>query len=287
MARLRIAVATADYRRGLKAAIPLAKAAGAQGVAFDLRSELNPGEFGDTAVRQLQHQIDQHGLQVGTAYFPLRLPLSEAVHADERIAAITSAMKLARRIRAGSLAIATGPLPPSQSRDDERLIETINAIAAAGNQNGTVPCLGFGRQPATRIKGLLDGIHQGPVMIEINPLDWLAEGLTESAARKLRLEELSFRGGDSENGDAIQTLEAFIRAWPQSIGHVQARDGRLAGGGTHVETAVGTGQVDWPLLVALLDEAAYSGWLTVRREMSDASDDIASGVAYLNHLQMH
>lgn len=285
MTRSRIAIATASYRRELKAAISLAAAAGARGVSFDLRNELTVREFADTAIRQLLHQIEQHGMEAATAYFPLRLPLSEAAHADERITAITAAMQLSRRLRAGHLVIATGPLPTPQSSDDERLIEAVNAIASAGNQTGTVPCLSLGRPPISRVKQLIDEIKTGPVLIDIDPVDWLSDTSHATATGKLRLTELTFGGDDSATDESV-TLDGAVRAFPQMIGHVQARDGRWSGRGQRVETPIGNGQVDWPYLLALLDEAAYSGWLTVGRENGDAVvDDIASGVAFLRQLQ--
>jgi sugar phosphate isomerase/epimerase len=285
MAGFQIGVATSDFRRGLKAAIPLAASVRAAGVAFDLRNELPASEFGATAIRQLLHSLSEHGLQVAGAYFPLRLPLYEAAHADERIAAIHAAMQRAHQLRAVTLAIETGPLPEPEGKDDQRLRETVNAIAAAGNQTGTIPCLDFGCQSATRVLQLLDQVDAGPIMIDVNPVDWLSDGSSDSAASRLRLGDLSFAEADSGGDDAApQSLDGYLRALPQRIGHVQARDGRWVGRGTRDETAVGTGQVDWPFLLALLDEAAYAGWLTIRRESADAIDDITQGVAFLRSL---
>lgn len=283
MAGVSISVATADLGRGLSATIPFAAATGAAGVAFDLRHEVPESEFGATAIRQLLHRLNENGLRVATAYFPLRLPLYEAAHADERVAAIETAMRRTRQLRAGALALSVGQLPAAGSEDDQRLIETINAIAAAGNQTGTIPCLEFGRQPASRVQQVLAQISTGPVLLDVNPVNWLSDGAKESATAKLRLGDLSF--GAAEKTDEVnQSLEDFNRALAQRIGHVQARDGRWVGRGTHAETAVGTGQVDWQLLLALLDEAAYTGWLTVRREAGDAVDDITQGVKYLRSL---
>ncbi len=283
MTGFRISVATSDFPKGIKAAIPLAASTGAEGVAFDFRQEVTTREFGDTALRQLQHLVTQHGMRVATGYFPLRLPLFESKHADERIAAIQDAMLLARELRAGTLVLPTGPLPALESYDDVRLIETVNAIAAAGNRSGTIPCLSFGNQSIDRIGKLLESVDAGPVAVDINPVDWLSSTSDASASSKLRVTELSFGNSDSaSNSDAPTTLETFLRSTAQQIGHVQGRDGSWTGRGSHNDATVGTGQVDWPMLLALLNEAAYSGWLTVRRETGgSAADDIAQGVAYL------
>lgn len=283
MAGFRISVATSDYRRGIKVAIPFAATSGADGVAFDLRQEVTSREFGGTAIRQLQHLVQQHGLQIAPGYFPLRRPLCDPEHADERIAAIESAMHLAHQLRAGGLVIPAGALPDVGTPDDARLLEAVDAIAAIGNRSGTIPCLNFGIQQPGRVLRLMRGVNAGPIMYDINPVDWLSQRPAESAGQKLRLAELSFGSGPgSTNESAPDTLEALIRALPESIGHVQGRDGRSMGRGSSSETAVGAGQVDWPLLIALLHEAAYAGWVTVRQESSATTvEDIAQGVAYL------
>lgn len=278
-----ISVATSDFRKGIKAAVPLAASCGAGGVAFDFRQEVTSQLFGDTALRQLQHLVTQHGLRVATGYFPLRLPLFESKHADERIAAIQDAMRLAHHLRAGSLVLPTGPLPDPQSQDHVRLIETVNAIAAAGNRSGTIPCLSFGNQSVERVRTLLVSIDSGPVLVDVNPIDWLSSPSDASAGSKLRVTELSFGAGNAAaSDDAPASLEGFVRSVAPQIGHVQGRDGIWSGRGSHSDTALGTGQVEWPMLLALLSEAAYSGWLTVRRDSgSSPLEDISQGVAYL------
>jgi sugar phosphate isomerase/epimerase len=265
---------------GLKEAIPSASATGAAGVAFDLRNELTETAFGETALKQLLHRLSEHGLKVATAYFPLRLPLHEAAHADERITAIEGAMQRARRLRATELAIPTGPLPAGGSPDDERLIETATAIATAGNRTGTIPCFDCGGAPAERVLELLTRIDTGPVAVDVNPIDWLPNSSRDSAASKLRLGELSFGGSTNDGGEP--TLEGFLRSTSERIGHVQGRDGRRTGRGSTTEAPIGTGLVDWPLLMALLDEAGYTGWVTVRSELaSEPLADISQGVAFL------
>jgi sugar phosphate isomerase/epimerase len=117
-------------------------------------------------------------------------------------------------------------------------------------------------------------------MVDVNPVDWLSATRSESASSKLRLGELSF--GDASREEE-GNLEVFLREMAPRIGHVQARDGRSMGRGTHTVTALGEGQVDWPLILAMLDEAAFTGWLTVRRE-SEAAGDLARGVKFLRSL---
>ena len=67
---LRIAVATASFRQPIRAAIDSAARCQAQGVQFDARHELKPGEFGETGRRQLLYELRERDLTVAALSEP-------------------------------------------------------------------------------------------------------------------------------------------------------------------------------------------------------------------------
>ena len=79
--------------------------------------------------------------------------------------------------------------------------------------------------------------------------------------------------------DPLQTL---IKLGPK-LSHVHARDGRAnTVSGIPNETAVGDGQLDWPMLIATLESVEYRSFLTVNPESGgDSANKLTTGVEFL------
>ena len=94
MPRFRLAVATLPFQLPLKEAISAAAQIGAQGIQFDLRREVSAHDFGDTALKQLVHYVEERNLKVATPTFSLEQPLYDRTLIDVRMQALSQAMGL-------------------------------------------------------------------------------------------------------------------------------------------------------------------------------------------------
>ena len=81
-------------------------------------------------------------------------------------------------------------------------------------------------------------------------------------------------------------IESF-RVLYESIIHVQVRDAIREVDGSGLEVNVGRGEVAWDEFLVLLDEAGYSGWLTIERTSGDdKQNDVARAANYLRNVAM-
>ncbi len=256
MSWIRVAVPTAVYRLPLRRAIQRAAADGADGVQFDLRSEVTPAEFGETACQQLRHYLEELNLGVGACTLTTQGTLVDPDRLDARVAAIRRCLEFTRQLGTDVLTVRLGPIPPADdpaARD--RLLDVLNDLAAAGNRVGVQLAASTLGNSATAIREAASRIDAGPFRVDFDPAGFVFAA--ESPSRALA---------------ALHDL----------VAHVQIRDGLRTPEGGGVETAVGAGEVPWDELLAALAEADYHGWLTVRHTGgADPAADVARGVQYV------
>jgi sugar phosphate isomerase/epimerase len=266
MHRLRIAVATAGFRQPLRRAIQTAAECGASGVQFDVRQELPPADFGETARRQLLHELDELGLRVASLTLPLRRPIHDQSHLDARVAALRQAMEFAWQLKSRVLTVRAGRVPDNagattadtpNAEEYQRYREVLADLARHGNDVGVTLCITpAGDDPAT-LRQLIGSISEGPLGIDFDPAGCVA-------ARQ----------------DPTRTL----RELHETVAHVQVRDALQDLDGSQ-EVPVGRGEVQWDEVLALLDEMNYAGWLTVRRTAGDDRiGDAARAVQYVRNV---
>lgn len=261
MIPLQIAVATSSFRQPVRQSVDTAARCGASGVQFNVRHELPIADYGDTARRQLLHELDERRLKVSALTFPLRRELHDPDQLDRRMDAMRSAMQFAAQLRCKTLTIDAMRAPTdADSRDAQRLDDVLNDLAKFGNHVGVTLALTPIGEPPGSLIGILDRVRQGPVAVDFDPAGCVRSGR-----------------------DPIDDLREYA-TW---AGHLQVRDALHGRDGAGKETAVGRGEVDWPTLLALVQEIGYRGWMTVRRtEGDDPVGDVARAVEFIRRVGM-
>jgi len=256
---MRLAVATLSFKQPLRQAIVTAAACGATGVQFDLRNELKQADYGDTARRQLQHELSERGLKIASLTFPTRHLLHAEEYLDARLAALRDAMQFAALLKSAVLIVRAGRIPVDAAAPDrQRLREILDDVARLGNHLGVTLCLTPAAEPPEPLASVLDGITSGPIGVDFDPATCAIAG--RSAV------------------DDARVLHQFVS-------HVQGRDAVRDVDGTGQETVLGRGEVDWPNLLAVLTEFDYRGWLTIRRTSGDdPSGDCTRAVQYIRNV---
>ena len=259
MFRLKISVATASFRQQLRQSLNTAGRAGARGVQFDLRNEVKPIDYGETARRQLLHVLRERDLIAAAAHFPLRGPLTDPERLDERIEALHEAIRFAAQLKIRVLTFRPGTIPePDDPLYADRFLPILSDLAATANHQGVLPCLILTANPSDRVQSLIADVKTGPVGVDADLGGWVMH--SEPPAEQLR------------------ELHAVV-------GHVQIRDAIRSTDGSGKEVPVGRGEVDWDEIAALLEEMDYSGWLTVLRTAGeDPIGDISRAIQYLKNL---
>lgn len=259
MFRAKISIATRALLLDVKPAIHQAMLMGVQGVQFDLRNELLPRDYGETARRQLLYELSERNLQAASGHFPLRSPLIAPERMDERLAAICAAMEFAAQLKIRLLTLQIGRLPPEEDAESRAVIlAVLSELAAHGNHQGVVLALLPCGESTENLGQLVSEVKTGPVTVDADLAGWVLNG--QPPAQQLR---------------ALHAL----------IGHVEVRDAVRGTGGIGREVPVGRGEIDWDEVAALLSEMEYAGWLNVDRTAgNDRAGDVGRAVQYLRQL---
>lgn len=261
MIPLPIAVATSSFRQPLRQSIDTAARTGASGVLFDARSELPPADYGDTARRQLLHELDERRLKVAALAFPVRRQLHDLEQLDRRLEALRGVMQFAAQLKCRIVTVNAVRAPAeSDSREADRIQDILGTLAQFGNHIGVTVCLTPVGEAPEKLIAMLTRVRQGPIGVDFDPA-----------------------GCVRSNRKPVDDLRSYAH-W---VGHFQVRDAVRGQDGDGKETAVGRGEVDWPPLLALLHEIGYRGWMTVRRtDGTDPVGDVTRAVEFVQRV-MH
>ncbi len=184
---LRMAVATRALNEPLKRAVQIAAEMGGQGVQFDLRNEVRPGELSETGRRQLLHYLDELNLTVASAMFPTRRTFYDQEELEARIAGTRQAMDFAYQLKTKVLTLRVGRIPEdAQSAEFDILRNVLNDLAGHGNRVGVTLAVTPTRDEPARLAEFLKQITQGPVGVNFDPAIFVMAGFSsQPGARDL------------------------------------------------------------------------------------------------------
>ncbi len=259
MLPLRMAVATSSLQESLKKSLKTAADMGAEGVHFDLRNEVRPGELSETGRRQLLHYLDEMNLAVASAVFPTRRAFYDLDELDTRLEATRQAMERAFQLKAKVLTLRIGRVPEDPESEEYQILrQVMNDLARHGNRVGVILAVTPMRDEPARLLELLRQITEGPIGIHFDPATFVMSGRNPS--------------------EALAQLQEYLV-------HFLVRDGVRDIDGSGMEVPVGRGEVEWEEILALLDEAEYRNWLIVdRTQGEDRPGDIRRAMQYLRNV---
>jgi len=217
---------------------------GAEGVQFDVRSEVRSSELTGTGLRQFLHRVGELNLVVAGTAIPLSHPLTEPFELDRRVEELRAALTFSYALKSRTLCCRIGRIPEDPAAPGRiQMVDVLNDLAAHSNRVGTVLCITPTDDSAETLQALVDSVTAGPIGIDFDPAHFAMTGRS--------------------NPESLRRLHA-------SVQHVQLRDGFRGFDGGGQEAAVGHGVVDWNELLAVLGEIEYSGWLTAIRTQGDS-----------------
>lgn len=264
MLQLRKSVALRCLGGNLRQGLETAARIGASAVELNARTDLRLEDVSQTGLRQLRKWLADGKLQVAIVSFPTRRGLDEAEGLDQRVDGIRRAMALASGLGCRLVSSLGQPLPATD--DHERtnlLVSVLHDLARHSLKAGAWVACRTGDSPADELVKLLDQLPAGSVSVDFDPASLLVAGRDPVAAMK---------------------------ALGARVAHFRARDGvrdrSFAGGGAEVQ--LGRGSVDFPALLAGLEEHAYTGFITVERQLHDDPEktlrDCVQGLGFLDNL---
>lgn len=259
MFRPRISVSTFEFGQDLRRALQTAMQMQAEGVQFDLRNQLRPADFGETARKQILHYLAERNLAPASGTFSLRRPLCEPEHLDARLQAIREALTFAAQMKLRTLTLRIGKLPADDAAEYQDLwLPILRELATVANHRGVMLGIIPAGDTPEALLNLIVQVKTGPVCVAADLGGWVLSG------RKPH--------------EQLRTLH-------EVVGHVEVRDATRDIDGIGEETPMGRGEVDWDEVAGLLGEMDYHGWLNVRRSTgNDKLGDMTRAIQYLRNL---
>lgn len=260
MAALRVGIQLSSLKMPLKKGILAAAQMGASAVEIDALGPLRPRDFSQTALRHLRRMLSDLNLNVCAVGFHTRRGYEVVDELERRIEATKEALTFARALGAPIVINHVGQIPEDENSSPwAAMLTAICEIGRFADKAGAMLAAQTGEDGAHDLRRLLDALPNGALLVDLDPGRLLA--------------------GRYSPIEAIAELRSYIV-------HVHATDAvqeRAQGPGT--ETALGRGSVDYPELLASLEEIAYRGVFTIARQQSDNPvSEIGAAVKYLQSM---
>lgn len=264
MLQLRKSVALRCLGGNLRQGLETAARIGASAVELNARTDLRLEDVSQTGLRQLRKWLADGKLQVAIVSFPTRRGLDEADGLDQRVDGIRRAMALAAGLGCRLVSTMGQPLPAEDQPERQNLlVSVLHDLARHSLKAGAWLACRTGSSSTADLNQLLEQLPDGALMVDLDPASLLIAGHDPALA---------------------------VKAHGTRIAHFRARDGvrdrSFPGGGAEVQ--LGRGSVDFPALLAGLEEHSYPGFITVGRQLHDDPEktlrDCIQGLGFLDHL---
>lgn len=253
----RLSIPAALLARDLRTALRRARDLGIRGVELDARSGLDPGQLTQTGLRQIRKWLGDEGIVVSAVGFRTRGGYADSERLEGRIAATKEALELAHALGAGIVLNHVGDIPPEPAGPQWRLLVDVLAdIGAWGQRVGATLCVEAGRSGPDDLARLFAALPDAALCCDLVTGALVVHGHDPAAAA----------AGLAGHVAAVHATDAVA--------------GPFAGRGRSV--ILGTGQVDFAAVLAVLEERGYRGWIGIEPvDERNARDELADAITHL------
>lgn len=239
MLKLRKGIRLESLNLPFKKALALAAEMGADGVEINARSEVKPRELSRTGERQIKKMLDDFQLKICCVTFPTRRGYGETEDLDRRIDATKAAMMMAYNLGCPVVSNYVGLIPDEESENRTTMLQALEDLGRHGQRVGSMFAIRTGRQSGEKLAEFVGQLSPGSVMMDFDPA------------------ELVMHSHDTQKA---------LKLVGKDVVHFRARDAVLdLSLGQGIEVQLGRGVVDFPPLLAILEENNYQGFITVDR----------------------
>jgi sugar phosphate isomerase/epimerase len=223
------------FRQALSAAAEL----GTQAVEVNARTELRPDEMSRTAIRQVRKMLADLKLAVCSVNLPTRRGYADPSELERRIEATKATMSMAFELGSRVVVIRAGTIPQDpESVPWRTVVEAFSELGRHSQRVGALLAARTGDDPA-RLAELITALPAGSLYVDFDPGSLAMNGYSpEDALRRLSDHVVSFRAYDG------------VRDATGQAKHVQ----------------LGRGSVDFPLLLGLLEQKQFNGYIVIERQ---------------------
>lgn len=241
----------------IREAIVAAARLGAKAVQFDAVGELSPDQLSQTGRRQLRHLVTSHTMRIAAVGFPTRRGYDHLDRLEARVQQTKKVLNFASEMGASIVVNRMGTIPESREPKTLHFFESLEEIGREGERVGTRFAIKTGENSPERLAQFLKEMDLYGLSVDYDPANLLARG--------------------------FDIYEGVYQLHPWIAGvHIKdiSRTGTTITGAE--EVTVGTGEIDWELLLGRLHEIEYTGYLIVDRET--AGNNVSEITAAFEHL---
>ncbi|MGE0755905.1 MAG: sugar phosphate isomerase/epimerase family protein [Pirellulaceae bacterium] len=257
---LKIAIQLASLNLPFKKALHTAAELGARAVEIDIRRELNPQSLTQTGLREMRKILDDRNLRVCAVTFRTQRGYNVLEELDRRVAATKEALKFAYKLGAPVVVNQVGRVPDeSQGPEWDLLVQVLSDLGHFSHHIGAWLAAETGSEEPANLARLIQALPAGAIAVTLDP------------------------GNLVVNGFSVRSALASLG---RHVLHVHAKDGvRDLAQGRGIEVPLGRGSVDFPDLIASLEEHDFRGYYTIERERcANPVLEIGQAVQYLRSL---
>lgn len=260
MLQVKIGIQLASLKLPFRKALLTAAQLGASAVEIDLRSQLSSEEMTRTGIRHVRKMLEDLNLRVCAAAFPTRRGYDVLEDLDRRVDATKRNLQLAYDLGANVLINSVGRVPADDTAPSwTTLTQSLADIGRFGQRVGATLCAETGSKSGEDLLRLIRALPEGSLGVNLDPGNLIVNGHSPL--------------------DSATILGRYVM-------HMHAKDGvRDLAQGRGVEVPLGRGSCEFPVLLAILEQHEYRGYVTIERQnAADPIGEIAAAVAFLKNL---
>ncbi len=238
MLKLRTALCLEGLQLPFKRALQVAAELGAEAIEVNARSDIRPAELSRTGVRHIKKLLNDYQLSICCVSFPTRRGYADPTDLDRRLDGTKAAMTMAYDLGCNVVSNRIGPVPAAGSPEHATLTQALEDIGRHGQRVGAFLAARTGNASGEELGELIASLGPGSLCVDFDPAELMVAGHDVNLA----MTELA--------GHVI---------------HFRARDAvRELSRSENVLVQLGRGSIDFPTLLASLEEHHYSGFITVQ-----------------------
>ncbi len=268
MTRFPIGVILESFKTDYMTALDMARELGVDGIQmYATDGRLSPDALKGEKRVQFLREIKARELCVSAVVGDFGRPLTDPERNKVIIEKSKRILDLAKDLETDIVTTHIGTVPEEETADEYKIMqEACYELSEYANRLHAHFAIETGPEPANRLKAFLDKLPSDGVAVNYDPANLVMVAKDDPV-----------RG--------VHTLKDYIV-------HTHAKDGRpltppeaVNSRDPWIELPLGEGDVDFPGYLKALEEAGYTGFLTIEREVgSKPAQDIAHAVSYIKKL---
>ncbi len=261
------------FREGVEKAASL----GVQGLQINIiKGDMAPEVLTPAKVKELLDIVKSNGLCVSAVCGDFGHGFGDAEQNPLLIERSKRVMELTRYFDTNIVTTHIGVVPADPTHPRYGVMqEACGALAEYADSMGGHFAVETGPEPATVLKGFLDGLHSKGVAVNLDPANLVMVVKDDPVAAVHTLKDYIVH---SHAKDGVNLLDRDA----ELVYGIRKSDEVKSWGKVFQEMPLGQGDVPFPTYLQALEEVGYRGFLTIEREVGqNPADDIALAVNFL------